>query len=315
MNHIPFTWSAPVNQDAFEWAEAIGPLPEEKPQKVLTSWHDRQKTYEPLIEETGMFLNFADLRLEGYEKIKVETKILDFANHFGQLGVACDSFRLVRPGGGSSADRPGPFEALFHWLFAIDIMSSLTHLWMCVQSQRVRSLKNRITWQKKDVLLLGHPALEGYQELSDDGAIRKLGIEEEDYIGAATYFLHKKLNDILSDLGPPRLWWDQESRNSLMTFSIKNLWTAMCFQFARAVAENRHYQSCQFCQKWFELSPSVNRADRIYCSDACRQRFHRLQRSSAKSMHERGKSIEEIAGKLRVNVQQVKNWLKQKEES
>jgi hypothetical protein len=146
------------------------------------------------------------------------------------------------------------------------------------------------------------------------GAIRKLGIEEEDYIGAAAYFVHNQLNGLLRSLGSPFLWWDKDSNVSHMTFRIGSLWTAMCFQFARAVAENRLYQSCQSCFRWFELAPGVNRADKQFCTDACRQRWHRKMRAESKEMRAKGKSNEAIASALDVTMDQVMHWLKQKGE-
>jgi hypothetical protein len=59
-------------------------------------------------------------------------------------------------------------------------------------------------------------------------------------------------------------------------------------EFAAAVEGNKEFQACQACGRWLELTPGgnrgdappellpgLNRADRQFCSDVCRQKGHR----------------------------------------
>jgi hypothetical protein len=45
---------------------------------------------------------------------------------------------------------------------------------------------------------------------------------------------------------------------------------AMKLQLVESMIEHKRYRACEQCGKPFELTPQVNRADRIYCTDNCR---------------------------------------------
>jgi hypothetical protein len=65
-------------------------------------------------------------------------------------------------------------------------------------------------------------------------------------------------------------------------FEPPALLDALWQQFAVAITEGKTYQQCPACSKWFELSPSLNRADKRFCSDACRTRAYRQRLAYAR---------------------------------
>jgi len=68
-----------------------------------------------------------------------------------------------------------------------------------------------------------------------------------------------------------------------MTLNLypENLISALWFQIARAVSGEKDYKCCLECGKPFEISldPEGFRKNRMYCSDACRQKAYRRRKS------------------------------------
>jgi len=58
-----------------------------------------------------------------------------------------------------------------------------------------------------------------------------------------------------------------------------------------------------------EMSPDVNRADRRYCSDACRSRAMRRRQKQAAEMRASGKKLREIAKATGSDRATIKKWL------
>lgn len=58
-----------------------------------------------------------------------------------------------------------------------------------------------------------------------------------------------------------------------------SLLSAMWFQLARAIAENKLYRDCSWCNTPFEIATGKGRSDKQYCSDKCRQAASRDRRS------------------------------------
>jgi hypothetical protein len=58
-----------------------------------------------------------------------------------------------------------------------------------------------------------------------------------------------------------------------------------------------------------EMSPDVNRADRRYCSDACRSRALRSRQKQAAEMRAAGKTLREIAKVTGSDIDIIKKWL------
>jgi hypothetical protein len=95
-----------------------------------------------------------------------------------------------------------------------------------------------------------------------------------------------------------------------------DLLSALWLQFARAVDGNRTYKRCERvgCSEWFELTPSVSRSDRQYCSDSCKAKAWRENVRTARRYQEQRLSVEQIVERMStaadaVTSAQVEGWL------
>jgi hypothetical protein len=84
---------------------------------------------------------------------------------------------------------------------------------------------------------------------------------------------------------------------------------AIYLQFAYAIDGNKRQRQCQVCRRWFELSPGINRADRLTCSDSCRVRQTQERRTRARQLRAEGKTAKQIAREIGSKVDKVKEWL------
>ena len=63
------------------------------------------------------------------------------------------------------------------------------------------------------------------------------------------------------------------------------------------------------CGKPFELTPQINRADRIFCTDNCRVKSYQRRRKQAIAMRAEGTALREIARTLNSDLPTVKRWV------
>jgi hypothetical protein len=99
-----------------------------------------------------------------------------------------------------------------------------------------------------------------------------------------------------------------------LRFSIapRSLIGALWLQFAESIAAQKKYRQCEVCERYMELSPNVNRADRRYCDDACRNRALRRRQKLAREMRESGKSLRDISKGTGSDINTLKQWLRPK---
>jgi hypothetical protein len=107
----------------------------------------------------------------------------------------------------------------------------------------------------------------------------------------------------------PRMIGPPSEESLALRFEPNNLLTALWLQFALAITGNKTYHQCLACQTWFELSPAMNRADRLFCSNACRTRAYRQRITNARRLHTQGMELEIIARQLDTDVETVQRWL------
>jgi hypothetical protein len=94
---------------------------------------------------------------------------------------------------------------------------------------------------------------------------------------------------------------------------VYSLLDAMKLQLVISIAEHKRYRTCEQCQKPFEVTPRVNRADRIYCSDNCRVKAYQRRRKQAIELRSTGRTLRDIAKATGSDVQTIKQWLQPKE--
>jgi hypothetical protein len=323
-----FTWEAPERGDGYRWRPFEGTLAviedlEEGASGTGLRWLgptlalQRNEgvpfhAYRPLAEHPALFRDFADTRT-------TPEAILAFANRHGRLRGQI----LVL--GGSNEITLG--ETLFDWRQGILSMRGMVALWDAIQKGNVKELSGRVKVTGDAIRgCFTRPAIGG----SSPDADRVEGIEEErwrtvwsrkknpevftlltrnDLRRAARLVLQHEVNAVLPMLVSSRFVWDADRGQSSLRIVPISLFGAMCLQLAQAIDGDRRYQACPVCHRWFELTPGVNRADRLMCSDTCRTKAYRLRKEKARQRHAEGRSARQIAIELESNVETVKGWI------
>ncbi len=274
-----FAWRRPGHGPCFRWERdrrhgrlLVGPP------------DDRLRAYQPLVQETGLFLTFARLggRAGGF---------LRFANTYGRLGT----HHVLGPEHG---------EPLYEW--------QLHHRWMrfladlhdaCEGSPS--GLGEWVSWQGEDVLYrfpkVGTGATETWrhrgQLLCPRGKEGFPLFRAGELRGPALWFLAYALDDWLRELEgwrqpvAPRVAWSEEQRRPQLVFGPSTLLGAMVCQFAAALHGAWPFQECAHCHKFFRLAPGVNRANRRTCSHTCKQYLHNARVKRAQELHAEGRTV------------------------
>ncbi len=87
------------------------------------------------------------------------------------------------------------------------------------------------------------------------------------------------------------------------------LLTAVLYQLADAVDNDRTFARCLHCGKPFLVAPDAARTHRRFCSTSCRLKAYRGRMELARRMHAGGKTFEEIAEELGADVATIKAWI------
>jgi hypothetical protein len=266
--------------------------------------------YEPLVEETGLFLTFA--HLDGSED-----EFLRFANTYGRLGTY---HRIGNEHG----------EPLDEWRQHQRWMQFLAEV-------RNECLKHRpsfgklVSWQGTEIIYrfpkIGTEATEQWRHR---GQLRKCPrgrkglplFQPGNLRGPALWFLVYAIDDWLRELErwekpiAPRIVWSEEDWRPQFVFGPSSLLGAMICQFAAALHGAWPFKECAYCHKFFRLAPGVNRANRLTCSHTCKQYLHNGRVERARQLHAQGRTIRQIAKELNVrpqgqksSVEIVKTWI------
>jgi hypothetical protein len=293
-----FVWRRRVKGPAFRWErDARGRW------LLLGPPEDALVPYEPLAEETGLFLTFA--RRDGGREA-----LLGFANEYGRLGTY---HRILLEHG----EPPAYGEPLDEW--------QRHHRWMRFLAElRSECAKDRpalggIVGWRGDEVVFGFPKI-GTGETETwrhRGWLRKrlLGksgaplFRPDDLVGPARWFLGHAINEWLQELEgrgqpiAPRLVWSEQEGRPQLVFGPSSLLGAMVCQLAAAVHGGWPFQECACCHRFFRLAPGVNRANRLTCSRTCKQYLHNRRVERARALHAAGRTARQIARELSVKPQ------------
>jgi hypothetical protein len=284
------------------------------------------RTYKPLEEETGLFLNFAALET-------TPEAFLDFAHRYGCLGDAATVGAYFPPG----PNRPECdlwLEWFPYWRDEVVWMRHLVGLWKAATAGDLVALAPHVAWEGGKIVYRFPPIdtmrhkgdEEQYRDWRDTGgclADLPTGpggqplFKDGDLVGPARIFLQSALDRAFTGKGQPHhqaavsprmLWLVREARPEL-TYMPQSLLGAMYLQLARAVDGKWNYQRCPVCGRFFQLMPKVNRANRVTCSSTCRtyQYHHRIER--ARQLHREGMTARAIAKELGTEIDTVKGWI------
>ena len=292
-----FVWERPAKGNGFAWNDADDDAAGDLGKRLVRVEGTPFSRYEPLKECTGLFRTFADLEA-------TPAAILDFANRYGH-----PSYRDGRSERGQRAavppyDAGAIFDDLAGWREMIGRIKGLVAVWdaLCQTDwRRLRTLLGRYPHRRFHL-----PTGASHGERA--GAAVTLLFHE---VGMMTFGSLLGLTD-RSDA--EYVQWHEHSKGVLLKLIPQSLWHAMYLQFAWAILGNKTYQRCDCCGKWFEIAPSVNRADRQTCSDSCRVKLYRQRQQRARELHGQGWSVKRISNELGSDTSKIEKWLSQNKE-
>ena len=284
-----FTWRRRSKGPGFRWQRdpegrtlLVGP-----PQDSL-------RPYEPLVEETGLFLTFAHLAAK-------PDAFLRFANRYGRLGT----YHRYGPEQGEPLDQ---WRLHHRWMrFLTELRSA------CLGKRPV--LERCVKWEG-DAVVFHFPKIgTGVEEQwRHRGRLRRHLLDRRgaalfqpgDLVGPGTWFLAYAIEDWLKELKEwdkpitPRMIWSEAERQPQLVFGPSSLLGAMVCQLAAAVHGGWPFQECAYCHKFFRLQPGVNRANRLTCSQTCKQYLHNRRVQRAQELAAKGWKIRQIIRELHV---------------
>lgn len=88
-----------------------------------------------------------------------------------------------------------------------------------------------------------------------------------------------------------------------------DLWSALNIQLVEAIADRKQYRPCDECGKPIEISPTVNRTERAYCSNSCRVKAYRERKKDAVLMRNLGKKVQDIQKVLGSDIDTILKWV------
>lgn len=300
-----FPWRRRVKGPGFRWEQdstgrwlLVGP-----PQESL-------QVYEPLMEETGLFLTFANL--DGSKD-----DFLHFANTYGRLGT----YDVFVHEHGEPLDEWRRHHRWMHFL------AKLRGGWLKDPPQ----LDEVVRWQGEEIIYhFPKTGIAVNDMWRHRGQLRQrpCGKRGEplflpgDLHGPALWFLCHAIEEWLRELEvmqkpiAPRMVWSEGDGRPQLVFGPTSLLGAMVCQFAVALNGAWPFQECAFCHKFFRLQPGVNRANRLTCSFTCKQYLHNRRAEQARQLHAQGRTVRQIAKELKVkphgkrsNVEIVEAWV------
>ncbi len=308
------TYEAALNGEGYEWVEPSdrrgyvrrirppwNPRGDDTPRLALVGKRPEltnRRVVLPTEEDAALFRNFAAME-------PTPEQILDFATRRGPLW-------------GEEQER---FE---EWEFEVRTMRFLIQVWDAV---RRRKLKGELVELFKadnsgvvefpyvDTVLEYKPWLRQRRRVSEHSgaeltvetgatAVAQRGTP----LRAAQSYVVYAVNNRLLALGAQTMLDWPDGKYQLVT-RPNNLLGALWFQFASSIAGNKTYRACDVCGRAMEMSPDVNRADRRYCSDACRSRAMRRRQKKAAEMRQAGKTLRAIAKATGSDMATLKKWL------
>lgn len=282
--HPKFFWPAPRRPDkGYRWVN--GRL-EPEPGATFCD-------HEPGVQK-ALFLTFAHMSA-------TPESILDFANHYGLLGAGA-----IGPDG----------ETVESWQRAIAWVKLLESLWEAARNSLAYVIQEHLQWGKDYVACSALPVLPGVLSgkpvLLDRRALQKAGVRRNNADLVARVFVAEALNAARAACAPDALFAEPDFKLRLIRYyRIQSLFGLIVTQLEQSnLFVPPTYGKCAACGRWFELEPGVNRADRITCSDACRQKLHRQRRAQALHLHAAGKAVEEIAAEIGSSPETIAKWIK-----
>jgi hypothetical protein len=324
---VPLNFDWEVAKAGYRWVEthAMDQSPDVR-WHYLTPVHTTgrgrflARRYHPLAVFSGLFRDFAATD-PSLDAIKV------FADRFGMLGGNLRK-RIVLYNQGRDGKHPMGFgEHVDDWIREILVMQLAVDLWESARQGDADHLDRMISWAEDgtQVSINTHPELRRGQLPDEPAYVHRAVIADErldpeilgrfvpgDSFGPALHCMQSLINEHLHHRASPRLLWEQ-NRDRLGLYIVPDgLIGALWLQFARAVERDAQFRQCPECTTWFEVAPGRGRADKQFCSTACRTRAYRKRQVEAARLHTEGRPLEDIARELDSDPDTVRGWIERK---
>jgi hypothetical protein len=117
------------------------------------------------------------------------------------------------------------------------------------------------------------------------------------------------LNGQLAAQVVPRMAANTPEGLLTLSYEPHTLRGALWLQLAEAISQNKQLRRCDFCGRWFEVSPRATGKPRLFCSNACRVKAYKRRQIDAHALYNTGTPIPEIAAQLGSNTDTVRGWL------
>jgi hypothetical protein len=291
-----FTWRRREKGPGFRWErDPSGRI------LLLGPPQDKLRPYHPLVDETGLFLTFAHLS-------GTPESFLRFADHYGRLGT----YHSYGPDHG---------EPLYEWQLHHRWLRFLTKLRSaCLNKRPV--LGRYVKWDGDSVVFHFPEISTGDKELlRHRGQLRRrlqntkgeLLFQPGDLVGPGIWFCAYSVEDWLWELKEwdtpisPRMIWSETERRPQLVIGPSSLLGAMICQLATALHGGWPFQECASCHKFFRLQPGVNRANRLTCSQTCKQYMHNRRVLRAQELFAAGCTVRQIIRELNVKPNRSKS--------
>ena len=268
---------------------------------------------QPLAERPGLFRIFADLD-------PAPDAILSFADAYGHLtrdrstaredsdnASAQEEIELLQGEEPLAAEG----EPLSFWLGEMDAMRHAVAIWDAVRERNAEALAQCIRWREDGVYYeCASAKAEPISTYADHPEFLRW-FRKGDLVEPAILWLLGRLNARLERRTPALFQWSPERPGELhLVYIPGSLIEAMWLEFAFAVDESKDYRKCLQCGTWFEIAPDKARANRLFCSSACKSRNYRERKARAQELFARGMDLKAIADELGTDKDTVEGWVK-----
>jgi hypothetical protein len=323
---VSFKWEVPAA--GFRWVQVIPVNVPEHPQQtskrpqpalvpVAGSAADAPAfTPEP---DPALFLAFSEVKPD-------KAGILEFAGRHGNL------FEVpLVPASRTDSVSGQPLHgvSLDAWQLHIGNVQRLVGLWDLLRREDHERLTQHIRWEKSkeglSVRFDSHPGA-SRGEGPTLGFRRSRSViaspawrpellatfEPDDPLLPAWAYLQQELHGLLFHANvefSAEMVWDQKRRRPALRLEALTLMSAVYFQLADAVGNDRTFSRCRQCGRWFAVAPDAARTHRRFCSDGCRSKAYRGRQDRARQLFTAGKSFKEIARELDSDVATVTKWV------
>jgi len=229
-----------------------------QPKNQRASWQQ----YNP-FEKTTTFREFA--ALDAHLDTGNLNAILDFANKYGLLGFAHDSW--LHP------------ENLIDWAEEIYAMAIVVKLWNAISNHEMSIIKKHITFQDGQWSLknykgewFNHPDSD---EFSLQLAVASGSVMPANELEAANHFICQICNIRLMRKFSGTLYMDNRNIHPEFIINTHCLINVLWFNFTQAITRNLKFKQCEECTSYIQIRSKKRRFEKRFCSSRCQKRSKR----------------------------------------